>query len=139
AFRRVEIVAAPTLDRDAANLLNVKLDCVQGDTGRFLIVLDLKLLPVPDSHKTPAYTGEVSVEGQFRVAPEVVADQQQLIAITNGAGILFGAVREMVMGVTARGPWPALMLRTLSFVDMAKEMVAQQASREQVLTNPIYE
>ena len=128
-FKRVEIVASPKPDSGALNLLNVQLSCAQaqGDSSRFLIGLDLKLLPVPDSGKTPPYTGEVSLEGEFRVAAEVPEDRQQVIAITNGAGILFGAIREMVIGITARGPWPPLILTTLNFVDMAKEMAAQSA------------
>jgi preprotein translocase subunit SecB len=126
-FKRVEIVASPKPDSGAVNLLNVNLGCSQaaGESNLFLVELDLKILPLPDSGKNPAYTGEVSIEGEFRVSPEVPEDQQQLIAICNGAGILFGAIREMVLGITARGPWGPLPLKILSFVEMARNMVAQ--------------
>jgi len=128
-FKRVEIVASDKPDPGAVNLLNVTLSCAQAQTdpSRFLIGLDLKLLPLPDSGKTPSYTGEVSIEGHFRITADIPADKQQVTAIANGAGILFGAIREMVIGITARGPWPPLMLATLNFIDMAKEMAAQSA------------
>jgi preprotein translocase subunit SecB len=129
-FKRVEIIASDKPDPGALNLLNVTLSCAQAqaDPRRFLIGLELKLLPIPDSSKTPSYTGAVHIEGQFRVAAEIPTDRQQIIAIANGAGILFGAIREMVMGITARGPWPPLMLTTLNFIDMAKQMAAQSAA-----------
>jgi preprotein translocase subunit SecB len=129
-FKRVEIVASQGPDKDATNLLNVTLSCArhQDEPNRFLIGLNLKITPDQHSGKTPAYTGEVSIEGHFRVSPEIPADQQQVLAVANGAGILFGAIREMVIGITARGPWPALMLTTLSFVDMAKQMAAESAA-----------
>jgi preprotein translocase subunit SecB len=134
-FKRVEIVASDKPDQGAVNLMNVQLRCAQaaGEPNRFLIGLGLKLLPHPDSHKTPQYTGEIFVEGEFRIAEDVPADRQQVTVIANGAGILFGAIREMVLNVTSRGPWPPLMLKTLHFIDMANEMVAQTEARDSEL------
>ena|SRR5438874_12301643 len=131
-FKRVEIIASPKPDLGAQNLLNVQLSCAQAQTdlNRYLIGLHLKFLPRPDSDKMPAYTGEISIEGEFQLAEGLPADRQQVMAIANGAGILFGAVREMLLNVTARGPWPPLMLKTLHFIDMAKEMVAQTKAKE---------
>ena len=129
-FKRVQIVASDKPDSAPVNQLNVTLSCARDktDPSRFLIGLGVKLLPLPDSGKTPSYTGEVSIEGQFRVTADIPADEQQVTAIANGAGILFGAIREMIIGITARGPWsPPLMLTTLNFIDMAKEMSAQSA------------
>jgi len=113
-FKRVEITAAEDPDKDAVNLMSVTLTCArnQEERNRFRIGLRLKL--APHAEKTPAYTGEVDVEGYFRVSPEISAERQQMLAVTNGSGILFGAIREMLIGITARGPWPPLMLTTVS-------------------------
>lgn len=129
-FKRVELIASDKPDPGALNLLNYTLSCAkaQGDPSHFLIALDLKLLAVPDSDKIPSYTGSILIEGQFRVAAEIAEERRQIIAIANGAGILFGAIREMILGITARGPWPPLMLTTVNFIEMAKKMAAQPSA-----------
>src|SRR5262249_48374897 len=113
----------------AVNVLNITLSCArhQVDPNRFLIGLDLKISGDATSGKVPFYTGQLSIDGYFRVAPEVPEDRKQEIVVVNGAGMLFGAMREMVSNITARGPWPSLMLATMSFVQMAKNLAATQA------------
>ena len=129
AFKRVEITASEKPDQGAVNVLNIKLSCArnQADPNRFLIGLDLKILADAASGKVPTYTGELSIEGYFRIAAEVPEDRKQEIVVVNGAGMLFGAMREMVNNITARGPWPSLMLTTMSFVQMARNLAAAQA------------
>ena len=64
--------------------------------------------------KSP-YKGTLSFVGFFAVDASYPKDKVQFLVETNGPSVLFGAVREMVANITARGPWPMVLLPTQSF------------------------
>jgi len=39
----------------------------------------------------------------------------------NGPALLYGAAREMLCNLTARGPWPVVCLHSVTFVEPKKE------------------
>lgn len=90
--------------------------------------------------KTPAdkkasYTGHIQLVGVFRINDQWPAEKMEMLVRVNGSSVLYGAARELVANLTARGPWPMVMLPTLSFVSPAKapapqSQVAPEASRE---------
>lgn len=131
AFKRVEIVASEKPDSEAITQLRIALDCSQHTTvpNQFLVELVVYLLP-DNTGKMTSYTGQVSLEGTFRVVKEVADWTAQEIAIVNGAAMLFSAAREMVSNITGRGPWPPITLTMLSFREMAKELQSQQSLAE---------
>jgi preprotein translocase subunit SecB len=48
----------------------------------------------------------------------------------NGAALLYGAIRELVINLTSRGPWPAVVLNAVTFIrpeQKAQEQVADKA------------
>ncbi len=47
-------------------------------------------------------------------------DPEKLLGI-NGASILYSAAREYLITITSRGPWPALVLPTVSFLPPEEE------------------
>jgi preprotein translocase subunit SecB len=40
---------------------------------------------------------------------------------TNGPAMLYGALREMIYTLTSRGPWPAVTLKSVTFLNSAEE------------------
>ena len=62
------------------------------------------------------YDIELEVYGFFSVSPDWPEEERESIVRVTGASILYGAAREHLLAVTSRGPWPALMLPTTSFV-----------------------
>ena len=62
------------------------------------------------------YDIELEVYGFFSVSPDWAEEERESIVRVTGASILYGAAREHLLAVTSRGPWPALMLPTISFV-----------------------
>lgn len=127
-FKRVCLTASQKQpDRTAINVLNVVLHYAhhQEDPNQYLVALEIRLLPDPKPGKVSAYTGEISIEGVFRVNNESEDRSPEFAVLANAASILFGAVREMVLNITSRGPWPSLMLTTVSFIEIAKNAAEQ--------------
>ena len=122
AFRRVEIEAGvePVEQADLAlQVLQVSLECGRHEkrNNHFKLGLTVKFT-TEDSVKKLGYKGTVVIDGLFFVVPEYPEDRWVEVATVNGASLLFGAVREMVANITARGPWPAVQLSTVNFIDM---------------------
>lgn len=73
------------------------------------------------------YRGNLSFIGFFTVDNAYPEDKVKLLVETNGPSVLFGAVREMVANLTARGPWPMVLLPTQSFYKGAAQPAAAPA------------
>lgn len=84
------------------------------DPNRFQLTLRLKLLASGD--KTPHYTAEVDVVGFFHVAAGWPDAKALPLVQANGPALLYGAAREMLCNLTARGPWPMINLQSVSFI-----------------------
>ena len=90
----------------------------QGDEKRKWAVSLRVILKSIDDLK-PCYNAEVEIAGTFSVAPTwPEANIEQLVHI-NGCPVLYSAAREMISNLTSRGPWPMLVLPTVSFADYA--------------------
>jgi preprotein translocase subunit SecB len=83
------------------------------------VYLEIKLNAV-EGEKPPPYTGRIIARGVYEVHPEYPYDAERLIRIT-GASMLYGAAREMVSTLTARGPNGMLTLPSVSFMEEAPE------------------
>lgn len=131
-------------DRAAVNVLNVALRYAhhQDDPARYLVELDVRLLPDRKPNLVCAYAGDVSIEGIFYANSEVDGSRlSDFLILNNAASMLFGAVREMVLNLTSRGPWPSVMLTTVSFVEMATNIAAAEVGdglSEDPLVEPVF-
>lgn len=125
-FKQLSVSASEDGDATAPVALLTTLNCGQHqhDPRRFVLDLTLRFFAEQASEKTPTYTGEISVEGFFAIATQSLDRQSQEILVTNGAAILYGAAREIIMNITSRGPWPPLMLNSVSFVKLGKKIVS---------------
>ena len=127
-FTKVHVDAHPVGNPDLKAQIQTELDIARAahDPKRYQLTLRLKLL-APDS-KQAHYTAEIHVVGVVRVAtgwPE--SEVQQLVQV-NGPALLYGAAREMLCNITARGPWPMLCLHSVSFVQPKEPARAKPAS-----------
>ena len=71
------------------------------------------------------YRGSVEMLGLFSVHPNYPASKIDSLVRINGASILYGAIREAISNLTARGEHGVYILQSVSFVDMFKERVAK--------------
>lgn len=69
----------------------------------------------PDGREDCPYKGEAEVVGLFGVADAWPEAQVENLVRVNGASLLYSAVREMVLSITARASHGAFTLPTLSF------------------------
>jgi preprotein translocase subunit SecB len=116
-FTKIEIASHENGKPDAVNLLQFAVQIGQDvpeHSRRFQLTLKLNIQSPADSKAL--YTGDVHSVGIFRVAEQWPADKVQSLVEVNGVGILYGAIRELVLNLTARGPWPPLLLNAFSFV-----------------------
>ncbi len=81
---------------------------------RWQITLKIRLQPRPESNSP--YSLSLSLVGVVWAAPQLPADRLESLIRTNGPAMLYGAAREMVRDLTARGPFPALSLPSVSFL-----------------------
>jgi len=137
-FTKVVIEAQGDADPSAVNQLSAKVDARKAIpptdpqllklfVPHYRVTLTVRLLP-DDTGKVPYYTGEIVIHGFFRISRTIPPEKRDKIAAVNGAGLLFGAVREMVANLTARGPNPMVTLISLNFSDMTLNSEVKSAS-----------
>ena len=83
-----------------------------------------------EKHAKPSvYSGLLRVAGYFRVQEKYPAEKvNQLVEVT-GASILYGACREMLANLTARGSHGVVSLPSISFVPPKKEVTESTVPR----------
>jgi len=117
-FTRMALNAHPEADPEKGADFGADVKCAQheDDPQRWMITLTVSLKAEEDD-SPPPYTGEFEIVGMFRVVDDYPEDKIPKLAHINGAAILYGTVREMVVNLTARGPFPPVMLPTTTFID----------------------
>jgi preprotein translocase subunit SecB len=93
-------------DKANARILNIRLNVTVGG----------------DPEKPLAYTGNVTVVGQFEVAESFDVIRHIDVMRVNAVSLLYGAVREMIMTLSARSGPGVLCLPTLSFAELPKRL-----------------
>ena len=106
AGEQAPVVAAST--RAAPDGQNPQKWCVQ-------IIVELN----NPEKSIAAYTGRIEFIGYFTVDDKFPKDKVEQLARVNGASILYAAAREMIANITGRGPWRAIQLPSVSFVEDA--------------------
>jgi len=81
---------------------------------QFEVELTVSFGPTREDRPT-GYTGTVTFSGIFEVAGSCPAEKRDLLVNITGPSILFGACREMVANLTARGKHGMLTLPSVSF------------------------
>jgi preprotein translocase subunit SecB len=120
-FSKIELNAHTDADPKAEHTLQcgVEIGEAVDNPQRFQVTLQLKLLG-PEKAKT-RYTGEFHAVGFFRVLDAWPKDRKMQLVETNGPAMLYGALREMIYTLTSRGPWHAVTLKSVTFLNSAEE------------------
>ncbi len=81
----------------------------------------LKLSLSPKKENSYPYTIVIEAEGFFSVAQDVFGskEEEKNIVVVNGASMLFGALREVILTITGRFQYGSIMLPTVSLKDFA--------------------
>ncbi len=89
------------------------------DPLRWMVTLVLSLDQDADA-ACPPYTAEFEVVGFFKVDETFAEERRNGLVQANAPAVLFGAIREMLTNLTSRGPYPAVNLNTVTFIDDVK-------------------
>jgi preprotein translocase subunit SecB len=115
-FTKVVVDTNPAGKVEVANEVNCQVEVGQAaeDPKRFEVVVRVKLLSPPKGEA--CYTGEIHAVGLFRVLDGWPADKTLWLVESNGSALLYGAIRELFCNLTSRGPWPQVVLKSVTFV-----------------------
>jgi preprotein translocase subunit SecB len=94
------------------------------DPRRWKVGLLVKFKPAEGDVKP--YEGSASFTGFFAVDTTYPDEKMKMLVETNAPSVLYGAAREMFSNLTARGPWPMVMLPTKSFYPVKPKPPAPQ-------------
>jgi len=83
------------------------------ENGIYQVVLEITAEPEDEDSKIP-YSIRLITVGLFAV-DERFPDREKLLKVT-GASLLYSAAREFIITVTSRGPWPQVIIPTISFL-----------------------
>lgn len=105
-----------------------------GDSGQFFflelrVVVDNQPQPGASNQKFSPYTIDIATEGVVLVpnGADKIGSPEDL-AVVNGTSLLWSAVREQVLSLTARMLAGPVMLPTVHFHDLRKQVAAQPAA-----------
>lgn len=82
--------------------------------------VDLRLKCQLKAGVNSPYAFSLEIVGFFRVAEGFPKEKSELLVKTNGSSILYGIAREIVRDLTSRGPYPGMMLPSVSFYESVK-------------------
>lgn len=124
-FTKILVEAHPDGEANSQGELRAHVEVARGtdDARKYQITLCLKLLPVAE--EKPRYTAELHLVGLIRVVDACPEEKVQPLVEANGAALLYGAAREMLCNLTARGPWPMVSLNSVTFVQPRAVVEAQ--------------
>ncbi len=119
-FDQIQVEALP--ERAKAINIEYKTNLVYGghSSDKRRCRLRMQVHFEPASEGKAGYRGSVQIVGYFQVLEPYPSDETRKLVTTEGANLLFDAVREMICNLTARGPWQLLRLQNPLFRDIAE-------------------
>jgi preprotein translocase subunit SecB len=89
------------------------------DKHQWRVILKAAYGPSEQQKDCP-YQGQTEMIGWFTVSDQWPEERAEELVSVNGASILYGAIREMLLTVTARSSHGPFMLPTMSFASAVK-------------------
>ena len=93
----------------------------------------LKLKIDSPEDKIATYSGEIHAVGIFRVVSQFPEEKAAELVEVHGSSLLFAAIREILLLITSRGPWPPVALSSFSFLkpkEKAKAEIGEKAEEK---------
>lgn len=97
---------------------NLEIGQVPQPKGMWRVVLNISVR-AKEAAPAPPYELDLRALGFFSVAqPGPTEEATATMVGVNGASILYSASREYILMLTGRGPWGAMPIPTVSFLDL---------------------
>jgi preprotein translocase subunit SecB len=121
SLEKVDERWAPNFDFEGVNIsteINSAVPQEQVDAPRnFMITLRFSVLN--ETGKQCPYKIDLVAQGWFELAESIAQEKREELVRINGASLLLGAMRELVLQLTARSGFGPLLLPTLRFLPEA--------------------
>ena len=114
--------AAPSLKT------SILFETVPNTPNQWRLVLTLELASA-DPTKPFLYEADIQIQGTVEVNEGFPPEKKEQLAIVNGLSVLYSALREMLLNITARSANGAVTLPTLSFVKLVNDALKQRAEQ----------
>jgi preprotein translocase subunit SecB len=82
-----------------------------------------------DEKKNFPYSFDITIVGYFRLDGQHTQEHVNVFLYAHAPAILYAAAREVLATVTGRGPYPAIVLPSVSFIDDVEHMAVAMAKR----------
>lgn len=82
-----------------------------------LFVLKFRILIENKEGKIAPYDIDIDAAGVFSVNPSLPLAERQEFVLINGCSVLYGAIRDQILTLTARSARGPLLLPTVNFLD----------------------
>jgi preprotein translocase subunit SecB len=101
--------------------INIEVETVRHVDNPLKWKCELKVESKNDPQLNLPYSFIITYIGFFQVSEEFPSEHVELLARTNGPGILYSAAREMMISLTGRGVFPATLLPVVTFLSPPDE------------------
>lgn len=110
---------APTRSPKSDNIgIKVGIDASPRDDDPLKWRCELTVESAEEPESNPPYSFRITFVGFFRVAKGYPAERVELMARTNAPALLYSAAREALVPITSRGPYPAVVLPSVTFLEV---------------------
>lgn len=106
----------------------------QGDDPR-AYVLRLRVRITNESGNKAPYNVDLEATGYLELLGDIPLSDREDIAKVNGASLLFGALREVLLSLTVRSPLGPLVLPGVNFIDL-RESIREKRQRSETAARP---
>lgn len=99
------------------------------EPNRWMYEIEIKSPLNKNKKRNIPYTFDISLVGYFRIDGEHTQEHINLLIYVNAPAVLYSAAREILATATGRGPYPAIMLPSVTFIDALQESPVESAKR----------
>ena len=115
SFTQVAIRAVEDGSAEAEVTFEHQFRCGSKADNPLIWRADLQVTMSGDNAKPFTYSGVICIRGIFEIHPDFPEVRRQELIRVNGASLLYGAIREMILNITSRSLKGPLILPTVSF------------------------
>lgn len=113
-------------DRGDAWALSLSVRCDPTEImGKNPIPQNQPKVKTPKARRNFGYAFEITAVGDVAAHPELIAgrpDHSSVVQVT-GLSLLYSSIRELLHTITSKGPYPAIVLPTMSFIPEGETIV----------------
>lgn len=91
------------------------------DPVNFMVTMRLAILNEAEGSKKAPYKIDIAAQAWFDISTGIEVGKREDLVRINGASLMMGAIRELVIQLTSRSGFGALTLPTLRFMPAANE------------------